>query len=374
MRILIGVAMAVMFGCAAPWEDAPQGAADQTAAALSDEESFWPVCPDRPDCGDPNGTGVYFQEGGRAAMDPIELMIVQFVNVGASVDVVGRYRTDTGVWEFTRGHVEGVLVAGAQRQVLSMRASGTIPTWTITQPSAPGFVDVTDTGLLNLRLVLSFPISNSARLYTFWLSAHSIEVTTPSGPAGVPRNLYKYQAVYQPIQSVNPPVPIGPVKGYCVDANKQLDPVVFQEGITVHPVYGSVSRASSANVVTLSCRKGAIATVFSWGYPYLGIPGNTFYFDSGIHMKRASYCGNAAAYTENGVQIWFRDDKGINNLSGPVLEAWWTPTRALCLGTPRRPAIAAAFPGSCPLLAPSAMPSCNAFASPAPPWLKEGPQ
>ena len=88
MRNLIGAGMTVMLGCAAPWEGAPEGAAEQTAAAREDDvdASFWPACPDRPDCGKPNGTGVYFEEGGRAAMDPIELMIVQFVNTGASVD------------------------------------------------------------------------------------------------------------------------------------------------------------------------------------------------------------------------------------------------------------------------------------------------
>src|SRR5262245_18408418 len=120
MRILIGVVVTVTLGCAAPWEDAPQGATDHSTAALEDGDgdSFWPTCPDRNDCGDPNGTGVYFQEGGRAAMDPNELTIVQFINVGASVDVVGRCRTDTGVWEFTRGHVEGLLHSGTLRQVL----------------------------------------------------------------------------------------------------------------------------------------------------------------------------------------------------------------------------------------------------------------
>jgi hypothetical protein len=170
-------------------------------------------------------------------------------------------------------------------------------------------------------------------------------------------------------QQVSPAwTPIAPGKGYCVDADTQSDPVVFQEAIDVDPVNGQVTRGPSAmNVVTMSCRKGAIATVFWWGYRYRGTSAETFYFDAGIHMKRASYCADAEAYTESGVKIWISDDQRIN-VGGPVpVEAWWTPAGATCLSTLRRPRIAAAhgFTHSCPARTPSTLPPC----APLPPSL-----
>jgi hypothetical protein len=345
MRILIGIAMAVMFGCAAPWEDPSQGLTAQASSGGSDDPSAWPTCPHRPDCTHDNGTGVYFEEGGRAAMDPLELMIVQFINNGSSVSVVGRYHQKaTGFWEFTMGRVEGVLTTSGLLRVLSMRASSTLPTWSIEGPPGVGIIDLTDGALVNQKLVLSFPIENSPHFYTFWLNGRLGEWTSPKGPGGIPKPMYKYPAVYQPVSSTWNP--IGPSRGYCVDANKQPDPVLFQEGIDVHPVFGSVTRPpSTTKVLTMSCRKGAIATVFAWGYSYLGIPADTFYYDAGIHMKRASYCADGEAYTANGTHIWIFDDRKINAEVGPALEARWSPTGATCLTTPRHPTLAVGFTG-----------------------------
>jgi hypothetical protein len=138
-------------------------------------------------------------------------------------------------------------------------------------------------------------------------------------------------------------------------------------------VFGSVTRpAPTTKVVTLSCRKGAIATVFSWGYRYLASPADTFYFDAGIHMKRASYCADGHAYTETGANIAIEDNRGINAQSDSHIEAWWTPAGALCLSTLRRPQIAAdqGFSNSCSARTPPNLPACPPALSPAQ-WLRD---
>jgi len=108
--------------------------------------------------------------------------------------------------------------------------------------------------------------------------------------------------------------------------------VVFQAGIAVDPVNGSVTPMS--NGVTLSCFHGAPATVYSWNYSYTDP--NPFYFASAIQMKRAAYCGDAHAYTIGGTLIDILDNDNIhhgtcdkNNL--PYLEAEWTEKGAICV-------------------------------------------
>ena len=372
MRILIGV-VAIMFGCAAPWGEPSQVLAAQASGGEVDDPSLWPACPDRPDCARPNGTGVYFEEGGLAAMGPSELMIMRFINTASGVDVLARYhQKDTGYWEFTRGKVEGMFTSTGLAPVVAMGATGTIPTWRVAAPSPPGgFVDLTDTAVVGQRLALGFPVEkNGPRLqYAFWLNNEVIESTHPTG--GPSASMYKFLAFYQPMSSTWSPS--GPMRGYCVDGHSQPDPVMFQEGIAVDPVVGSVTRPTFAtNMVTLSCRKGAIATVFSWGYRYLGLAPDTFYFDAGIHMKRASYCADAEAYTTSGVTISIEDNRAINMQTNSHIEAWWTPAGALCLGTLRRPDIAAAkgFSNSCATKIPPNLPACPPR-MPSTQWLRD---
>jgi hypothetical protein len=126
----------------------------------------------------------------------------------------------------------------------------------------------------------------------------------------------------------------------------------------------------------MSCRKGAIATVFWWGYPYLGTPADTFYYDAGIHMKRASYCADGEAYTETGAKIWILDDRAINAGGAGPIEARWSPSGATCLSKLRRPLIAAArgFTHSCPARMPPDLPPCLPVVFPLPtPTLIDGP-
>jgi ADYC domain len=102
--------------------------------------------------------------------------------------------------------------------------------------------------------------------------------------------------------------------------------------------------ATTAHFVTVSCRLGGPATVYWWGYDHLN-PATTWYFDGGLHMKRASYCANSRHYTIAGTQIRIADDAGIEDDPIQDVEAFWTPTGATCLGTMRHPELG--FSGWC---------------------------
>jgi len=134
-----------------------------------------------------------------------------------------------------------------------------------------------------------------------------------------------------------------------------LDWVVFQQGIIVNALNGRLNQNSS--YVTLSCRKGGIATARKWGYVYRGTAAQANMFETAIHMKRASYCGDATFYTRRNTDIFIRDSATINDDDDPTtgssaltfpdadFEASWGydsasgTFRALCVnvGNRRRP-------------------------------------
>jgi ADYC domain-containing protein len=127
---------------------------------------------------------------------------------------------------------------------------------------------------------------------------------------------------------------------YCLDASNAADTVLFQQGIDVDVVNADVLDRGSS-YVTLSCRKGAIASGRSWGYGYRDTGTNDIaLFDAALHMKRASYCGDVAYYTSAGTQIYIWDADSINTSSkaNPAnlydIEAVWDTTGttgALCV-------------------------------------------
>jgi hypothetical protein len=136
---------------------------------------------------------------------------------------------------------------------------------------------------------------------------------------------------------------------YCVDAQGKTDPVVFQQGIDVDPASGIVGDRRP-DIVTMSCREGAMPTVYSWGYDYRTVvPADTFYFDAGIQMKRASYCGDAQYFTAAGTEIHIADDKGIQpwRPDPALIEAWWTPTGAQCVNPANERHRGMGFSGRC---------------------------
>jgi ADYC domain len=85
----------------------------------------------------------------------------------------------------------------------------------------------------------------------------------------------------------------------------------------------------------MSCSLGALAMVYGWGYDYNGTPEEQYRFDSGIHAKRASYCGDSQFHTISGVVIDLADDARIAQpelyIDAPGREAVWTPRGAFCV-------------------------------------------
>ncbi|QRN99359.1 hypothetical protein JRI60_10210 [Archangium violaceum] len=102
-----------------------------------------------------------------------------------------------------------------------------------------------------------------------------------------------------------------------------------------------------ADVTTLACRSGAIATCMLWGYKPWDSPSEQpgrvreDLFASCLHAKRAAYFvgqGDFASYTRNGTRILVRDAYGIQGKGARLeqLEAVWGPQGAVCLNPENR--------------------------------------
>ena len=87
------------------------------------------------------------------------------------------------------------------------------------------------------------------------------------------------------------------------------DNVVFQQGIIVNALDGGHDRDDA--YVTLSCQLGAIARARLWGYAYRGTQSQADIFETVMHMKRASYCGDASFYTRRATEFFIKDSAGI---------------------------------------------------------------
>lgn len=145
---------------------------------------------------------------------------------------------------------------------------------------------------------------------------------------------------------------------YCKGSDGQRQRAVFYRGAQWNPLDGS--RTDGADLVTMTCESGAVASCMSWGYRpwatgHLASGENPSLLDSHqacIHMKRASYCGDSQANTIAGTAIVVNDSFSPSINSGPsaALEALWTPAGAICLSQRRHPEIP--FIG-CPLPLPA---------------------
>jgi hypothetical protein len=325
MRTLIGTSLVAMLaGCGGA---VVPGAADDTG---SSESALLRRCPDpQTDCTMSNGTGVYTAEDGYAGIDSYQLMITHFINHGSYVTFQGRYFDASLTEWFALPNPGSIYYANYNGKknllVTGVSESYTIPTWTLFDNSTSTTITVTGAQLLDLQLYITLanPINSKTELYMIDFDS----VATDVGKGAV----RKFNMRWRPATANALPTQ------YCVDANNQPDQVVFQQGMYVNPVTAMVVRNSNtAGFVTLSCRLGAMATVHWWGYAYrLGF--NTFYFDSGLHMKRASYCADAHHYTKAGTLIQIQDNQGIQNDQIDHLEAYWSPTGAKCLDTMRHP-------------------------------------
>jgi hypothetical protein len=297
-----------------------------------------------PDCTPPNGPGIYTAEEGHAEIGTDRLLITHFINTTTEVEFDGRY-FDARMNRWRKlprpGRIESAeyLAADGQLQsnlhVAAIHENGTVPEWTLRLPA-----NVTQTvagpDLANLKLHITFDVPRDTQHQHYVLSFD--RGLTQSGvtmynmlwldvTAGAPMNASFTPYCFWP--GLGPPQP--------GNSPEPQDPVVFQEGIDVDPSTGLIPRPSAANLVTLSCWHGAPATVHGWGYSYRGSPDETFYFDAGIHMKRASYCADETFYTHTGLHIQIADDRGKSGITTPLIEAWWQPDGAVCLSNQRVP-------------------------------------
>jgi len=345
-------------------------------------------CPNDDGCTVSNGTGVYYVEDGFAGIGPTKLMITHFLNTGTQVGFSGRYfdpRVNLWFPLLAPGLVYSAEYQGkVNLQVVSVTETNTVPTWTLTDPAAANPADrtkvVKDNDLLGLKLYIRFTIPvrdpgqkppgtpNDPRAAAAATNgttlAYQLDFTNRAVDKPFKQEVHAYQMRWRELTGTPP-------EEYCVNQAHAPDPVVFQQGVDIDPVTGSVARnASTAGFVTLSCRGGAPAIVYSWSYPYQGA--NAFYFDAGLHMKRASYCGDYNYYTKSPTSIQIADDQGLN--SDPIgrLEARWSTTGAVCVNRSnvRHWSIISAkgFTFSCNG---HALPTCSG--SPTAPFLADGP-
>lgn len=375
MRMISCVgALAIGAGCPAPRAGTGTGPTPATDPPRPPPALM--ICPDgTTNCTNPNGTGVYTAERGAAGIGPYQLMITHFTNVPGGTPTSSRVTFDGRYFDFQGTHAWGRLpspgtVLRADYQgainlpVLAVTETATALQWTLLDPQKAQPILVPDSGLASLTVYVTF--INTAITDTRTYALHF-------QPAAAGPTLRTYDLTWRDARDPNAPPPAR----YCADAQGNTDPVVFQRGIDVDPVVGSVARGTaSANLVTMSCRQGALATVYSWGYGYgaaVGTPATgTFYFDAGIQMKRASYCADAQFFTVAGTNLFMTDDQAIQPAKPPPqsIEAWWTPTGASCVNLANLRHSAMGFQGSChgqPL------PACPP-ALPGAPYLGDAPE
>jgi hypothetical protein len=334
-----------------------------TEAGVRHAELLKGSCDDPTSCTLTNGTGVYFEEFGDAAIGPNQLMITHFTNHPATTGPFGQPATVTvsmrGLFNNRWVQVGAPVSAtydGTAYKLLAIGERGTAPFVTLDDGGGTPF-DITGEKLVGLELyvlakqnyVLSFvsqPSSDlgpgSASKTTWSINMHWRAQSDPSSTS----NSYCLRA------------PTTVVSRWGWPWILQLDDgVVFQQGIDVDPLTGSVTPNSSD--VTLSCRYGAPAVAYWWGYDYSDPGISLNYFQAAIHMKRASYCGDSGFHTLPNTQITVQDNLGIEGapqpgpvgLQFPAVEAYWGVNGAVCYKQPRRPDLQAngiqPFGGTC---------------------------
>ena len=301
-------------------------------------------CPDEGGCTASNGTGVYHAEAGFAGIGASRLMITHFLRTGGRVGFAARYVDPaTNRW-FSLANPGAVYRADyrgrTDLRVVSLSETATVPTWIFEDPAAadPASRTLTVTGdeLLGVKLYLRFTISRPvehpqapgpAPVYGAdapgVTQSYVLEFGRAATDARSRAPLQMYELRWRERAAGAVPVP------YCVDARGSADPIVFQGGIAIDPDTARVTRGGSTDgVVTLSCRSGAPATVYSWGYRHRE---DAYYFDAALQMKRASYCGDGATYTQSPTLVDIADDRHVAQSPLARLEARWTPTGASCV-------------------------------------------
>lgn len=343
-----GVAIALS-GCrtAAPSSPSPQAIAPPTGAIACVQPACPAgsagcayqemICPDpTTDCCQPNGIGIYTDDGGYAGIGDHHVMITHFMTIpNRGVVFEGRALNAQQAWTPVLGQVVSADVQGQSSSVVSVSEAATVPTWTLAGGRA-----VTGDQLAELTLHILVDDHRYALGFT---------AAAPTGTHTQDVHAYRLRWTAETPTAW---------QDYCFDggtpAAPQIhnpDPVVFQQGINVDPLSGKVARDHAQSLVTVSCLRGAPATVYGWGYAYNAAPKATFFFDAGIHMKRAAYCGDSRHFTEPNTWLDIADSAHIQGGSLPMakLEAWWSPDGATCLNlkNARRPELLHGFNGVC---------------------------
>jgi ADYC domain-containing protein len=184
-------------------------------------------------------------------------------------------------------------------------------------------------GLSALRFRLP-PFANNAYHFEFKVEAVPAEYNRPDDSPDTPAWLQRYAVSYRTADLApdlwQPQCTVGGIH----------PPSSFVAGPAVDALTGLVKQQ---DVVTMSCRTGAIDTCMAWGYtPWAEGAGADapYLFATCLQAKRAAYFvskGDYNSYTVNRTHIDKRDVFGI---AGPLagltrLEAAWTPNGAACL-------------------------------------------
>jgi hypothetical protein len=327
------IVAAMVMGCSGLPQTGDEGEVGEIDSA------FKLRCPDpQTDCSMTNGTGVYTDEDGYAGMGPSQILITYFTNSSNGVGFAGDF-VDNGGSKYSPmapGNVYTADYAGVTGyKVLAVSEKNTEPVWTLGDPYT-GANPFTVVGAQLLRLQLHLFLSQSLlgpKSFTVSFTKGGVD-TTGKNPIMHFNMVWRGDGTSTDYQ-------------YCINSASLPDQVVFQQGFAVDPVNAKVTRDSTTTgFVTLSCTLGAMAKVHQWGYPYrLGTA--TYFFDSGLQMKRDSYCANAAHYTKSGTPILIDDSYPFNDDAIQNIEAFWSPEGAICVNMMYRRYNSMAFSGFC---------------------------
>jgi hypothetical protein len=285
-------------------------------------------CPDIRNCDEGNGGGVYTDENGFVGIGPNQFLITHLINVVDStgtkhVNLAGRYYSASdGYWRAGTGQVTGAHYQNEWYSVEELNESFTVPKFTLSRSGITRDVTGPDIQYNNgLGLVLHVSLDDGTGEYDLSWGNYSSE---PGNNVVVRKAYMRWQSQKQGTTWTQ----------YCRMADGTPDPIVFQQGIGVHPVTADLIYDSA--YVTPGCRHGGPATVRLWGYSYRNNTSTADQFKAALHMKRASYCGDRSFYTKSGTEILIWDDFPVNqqfdtSTNVTSLEAAWGPNGATCV-------------------------------------------
>jgi hypothetical protein len=311
------------------------------------------------DCIHLNGAGVYIADTSPASnfglrYGRFQWLLTGFTNTSTAVLANGWYEAPDAPVP-ADGQVTGARYLGQPHMVRSLSVTGTAVT-VLLEDSAGQVFAVEGPALGNLTLQLRVPNPSFTGDFRF-----VVRFAASQPLSGYVEDLTGYSLLYR-----RDPAGDGSGTGswasHCQDSQGQTMPSIFSQGSHWHPA--SAARTLGSERVAVSCQSGAIATCMLWGYrPWAtaerqdnGQPESLAdYHQACIHMKRAAYCGDEVSYTTKGIDILMADPFDPSSAMGAIdqIEAYWSPSGALCLTQPRHPS--AQFQGC-----PAALPPCSA--------------